>query len=867
MSVEFRISEQLLRVNDADEATQALVHKYDAFLNLLSSGRFDFQPAAIRESLKFLVSAKYPDLESLTRDSWINNPALSKRHDSIDALLARMPLKDRKAASLDLATGTGKSYVMYGIAAIALAEGLVDRVLVLCPSLTIEDGLLEKFTALAGDPVLTEMMKSLGAKVAIPGVKRGTETIHPGDICIENIHAVYGNAGSSIADSFKGRGGRTLVLNDEAHHIFSPDDSDDSATMKKWLEFLRNGEYGFRYLIHVSGTPYIENDYFPDVIFRFGLKNAVEAKVVKKPDYVVADMLKKQSWDKIHAVHLDNIKTHGRKLRPISIVVTQEIAKCVEVWKELVAYLVKKEKITREAAEQKVIWVTSGVPSSGAAKARVLAACPPRDKKDSPDKRRKENLEALKQVDSPDSKVEWIVSVSMLTEGWDVKNVFQIVPHESRAFSSKLLIAQVLGRGLRMPPGFDSQPLVRVTNHEAWTSNIENLLKEILEIENTLSYGYDPRRKKYHFPLHNLRYELEQTSVESKKEKAKEIKLQLRPQARTSKAFTTFSTSGKLAAEITHDDTIEIEGAVKLLRRFIVDKDAELAKVWTKERLRKLIEDALERDGYEPGFLSRENLSLVQQALGPLFRGTDREHPRMGQVAKDLVELNFSDAGPQSFSESRLCEDGAVYRVNGDAAPVVGHDKVLWDQYCKWVKAIDAGLEDSMNDKAKEVAKRIHGVEESKFKTPVNLHYASHKPEQEFSDLLFENADLIESFIKVPDRGFYSFPYSYKPSNTGKTHTTNEQFNPDFFIKLKGKKDIVCVEIKKDGDDSNRNKAKYRDGLAHFENLNAALEKAKEGWRYHFKFLSPKDYTGFFGALKSGKIANWKSSLMQDLSE
>ena len=207
-----------------------------------------------------------------------------------------------------------------------------------------------------------------------------------------------------------------------------------------------------------------------------------------EPDYVVADTLHRQSWDKIHAVHRDNIKTHGRKLRPISIVVTQEIAKCVEVWKELVGYLVKKEKISREAAERKVIWVTSGVPSGGTAKSRVLAACPPRDKKDSPEKRRQENLDALKKVDSAESEVEWIVSVSMLTEGWDVKNVFQIVPHESRAFSSKLLIAQVLGRGLRVPPGFDSQPLVRVTNHEAWTPSIENLLKEVLEIENTLSH-------------------------------------------------------------------------------------------------------------------------------------------------------------------------------------------------------------------------------------------------------------------------------------------------------------------------------------------------------------------------------------------
>ena len=61
------------------------------------------------------------------------------------------------------------------------------------------------------------------------------------------------------------------------------------------------------------------------------------------------------------------------------------------------------------------------------------------------------NREILKTVDRQDNPVEWIVSVSMLTEGWDVANIFQIVPHESRAFNSKLLISQVLGRDYVFP--------------------------------------------------------------------------------------------------------------------------------------------------------------------------------------------------------------------------------------------------------------------------------------------------------------------------------------------------------------------------------------------------------------------------------
>ena len=66
----------------------------------------------------------------------------------------------------------------------------------------------------------------------------------------------------------------------------------------------------------------------------------------------------------------------------------------------------------------------------------------------------------------------------MLTEGWDVKNVFQIVPMEERAFNSKLLVAQVLGRGLRIPNAYNTpQPKVTVFNHKSWSSKIKKLIE------------------------------------------------------------------------------------------------------------------------------------------------------------------------------------------------------------------------------------------------------------------------------------------------------------------------------------------------------------------------------------------------------
>jgi type III restriction enzyme len=117
----------------------------------------------------------------------------------------------------------------------------------------------------------------------------------------------------------------------------------------------------------------------------------------------------------------------------------------------------------------------------------------------------------------------------------------------------------------------------------------------------------------------------------------------------------------------------------------------------------------------------------------------------------------------------------------------------------------------------------------------------------------------------MPDRGGYALPYSYKPAKTGKTHVANENFHPDYFLRLRAANDILVVEVKAEGDDSNRNRAKCRDGEKHFQTLNDRLAEAGEPWRYHFYFLSPEDYTAFFKTVRKGRHAGWRSTLMQEL--
>src|SRR2546427_13259414 len=100
MSLRLSIADQVLSVDDVREATEAVVHKYDAFLNLLCADRYAFQRDAVRETMRFLVSDKYPDLERLARENWNAHMAIRQRHESVDAYLAKMPLRDRKSVSL-----------------------------------------------------------------------------------------------------------------------------------------------------------------------------------------------------------------------------------------------------------------------------------------------------------------------------------------------------------------------------------------------------------------------------------------------------------------------------------------------------------------------------------------------------------------------------------------------------------------------------------------------------------------------------------------------------------------------------------------------------------------------------------------------
>ncbi|MGQ0779468.1 MAG: hypothetical protein ACT4NY_34465 [Pseudonocardiales bacterium] len=79
---------------------------------------------------------------------------------------------------------------------------------------------------------------------------------------------------------------------------------------------------------------------------------------------------------------------------------------------------------------------------------------------------------AAREVDRDDNPYCAIVSVLMLREGWDVRNVSVIVPLRPYTAEAKILPEQTLGRGLRRmtPPGSGVDEQLVVIEHEAFAS-------------------------------------------------------------------------------------------------------------------------------------------------------------------------------------------------------------------------------------------------------------------------------------------------------------------------------------------------------------------------------------------------------------
>ncbi len=64
-------------------------------------------------------------LRALAKENFDDNTELQERYGSWAGIEKQLQLPEQLACSVDQARGTGKSYVLYGLALILLAEGAV----------------------------------------------------------------------------------------------------------------------------------------------------------------------------------------------------------------------------------------------------------------------------------------------------------------------------------------------------------------------------------------------------------------------------------------------------------------------------------------------------------------------------------------------------------------------------------------------------------------------------------------------------------------------------------------------------------------------------------------------------------------------
>ena len=114
----FRNEELMLGVSPAVNPAKWDESLYEDFLDVLCGDR-TYQKDAIRTALRYLLGGKYANLRALAKENFNHDPngTLEKRYGAWAGMERHLQLPDQLSASLDLATGTGKSYVLYGIAA------------------------------------------------------------------------------------------------------------------------------------------------------------------------------------------------------------------------------------------------------------------------------------------------------------------------------------------------------------------------------------------------------------------------------------------------------------------------------------------------------------------------------------------------------------------------------------------------------------------------------------------------------------------------------------------------------------------------------------------------------------------------------
>lgn len=438
------------------------------------------------------------------------------RFDSSGLVSANMFDESWRRFVVKMATGSGKTKVL----ALALAwsffhklyepdSTLARNFLVIAPNIIVLDRIYKDFQGLRiflkDDPILPDngtdgrnwrddFQLTLHVQDAVH-ITRPT-----GNIFLTNIHRVY--AGDDIpaaasdddtTDYFLGKrpsGATTdskvdlgmivrdidelMVLNDEAHHIHDP----RMAWFKSIEDIhnrLRQKGTGLALQLDVTATPKHNNGaIFVQTIADYPLVEAISQNVVKHPvlpDAPSRAKLREQKSAKYTAKYADYIhlgvlewrkaaaEHHKLGKKAILFVMTDDTRNCDDV----------AEYLEGHYADLKDAVLVIHTKSNG----EISESASGKNKDDLALLRKQAN-----EIDSADSPYKAIISVMVLKEGWDVRNVTTIIGLRAYSAKSNILPEQTLGRGLRkMYPG-SVEEYVSVVGTDAFMEFVESIQAE-----------------------------------------------------------------------------------------------------------------------------------------------------------------------------------------------------------------------------------------------------------------------------------------------------------------------------------------------------------------------------------------------------
>jgi len=904
------------------------------------TGSREYQFQAIKTLLTYFWGGRYDTVLDLAKENWGRKEALQQRFQSEDHFLGSLPLPDRLSGVCHMATGTGKTYVMFAVAYLSLLMDKVDRVLIIGPSSTvIEQGITEKFKEYLSGEMGHQLKEFLPEKYRHKVIKllNANDPIEDNSIVIENVNAVWSADSNAIGDTLFARGNRVLVLSDEVHHAYShltfdgtrlnydfkEDDLDnlsrisEEAGERLWMKFLR--EKPIKWHLGFTGTPYNQDEYFVDVVFNYSIRDAAEDKFIKDIDAVLTvdgdeELTKEQRFIQIIETHQKNKTLYSYadgdgdpRVKPISIFIhsTQSAAKknAQEFAQVLAEYLKKNEEYKdwdraklEAIAHSKIITVTS-------------------DSNVSEYQRQLEQIEEL-DPNKVGGQVEFIFSVNKLSEGWDVDNVFQIIPSQERVFNSKLLISQVLGRGLRKPRKVPATlldqryPTVTVTNHEKFGQHVKELYDQVTECElrfHSRVTDESVDRAKHHFSLFNITHVPVQRTEEKQQQLSSKRSLILDPQPdhlgvsiQYLKGVRKFEFEKEFftVAQVVNDIARKFKYVAFEKEQFNIDDGTDTNLFPDRVNIDSVIRDSMQSTGITTEKISLDNKKKIELYFNQFISKGTKKVVREN-VSGDLFGITTTKLPSATANIGRLDNEVSIFISEDYADELLGDDLFIINELEKQTKKQEKktgkgqqGLFlDAVQVKSEFIrqllsTKNIYCVNPSVFKTPQSSVIVSHKPEREFVVQLIEHAKFFDSWIKSTDAGFYSLDYEYWK---GGKDRVRRSFNPDFFMisdlttyglminnpnakevirKLENsgiEKIVFSVEIKGEDDYQDVTVAKESAGKDHFVEINNKLrsinptnieEEYQQDYRQHYVFslLREEDVASWFKRLKDGSL-------------